>query len=342
MIQKTDSTQPSTPLRTKKRGRTLLINAAIFIVILMLTIFAGYRSGIGVRKNYEASVILPQLTEQFVLADQDMQAGRYDIARQRLEWIISQNSNFPGAQEKLTDVFVQINLQQGVQSPTPAAPTASATPDFSGVEQAYETAQQQIAAQDWVSALGTLDQVRKLDATYKTSQVDGMYYFAFRNYGYDLITKHGNLEGGIYQITLAERFGLLDRDANGVREGARVYLIGASFWELDWAQALFYFDQARNWNLSDGTSTAAKRYWFAAMRYGDELYAKVQLCGDEMAIAQYNKAMTVSALDKTAQANYNDAMLTCYPPTPTIDPSSLFTPTVDPSLLTPIVTPSYP
>jgi hypothetical protein len=62
-----------------------------------------------------------------------------------------------------------------------------------------------------------------------------MYYFSLRNYGYHLI-QQGNLEGGIYQLTLAERFGPLDRDSNGVREGARYYLIGASFWELNWRE----------------------------------------------------------------------------------------------------------
>ena len=54
--------------------------------------------------------------------------------------------------------------------------------------------------------------MRKYDPNYNTSLVDGMYYFALRNYGYDLITKQGNLEGGIYQLTLAERFGPLDRE----------------------------------------------------------------------------------------------------------------------------------
>ncbi len=49
-----------------------------------------------------------------------------------------------------------------------------------------------------------------------------MYYFALRNYGHDLITKQGNLEGGIYYLTLAERFGPLDNTAIGLREGARM------------------------------------------------------------------------------------------------------------------------
>jgi tetratricopeptide (TPR) repeat protein len=204
------------------------------------------------------------------------------------------------------------------------------TADFSSAQQAYDRAAQLIAVQDWPNALAALDQMRKLDSNYQQSQVDGMYYYALRNYGYDLIIKQGNLEGGIYQLTLAERFGPLDRDTNGLREGARVYIIGASFWELDWVQALFYFEQARNWgNLWDGTMTATERYYVASMRYGDELFAQGKYCEEEEALVYYRNAQTIAALDKAAQQNYDAAILICFPATPTFDPASLITPTLE-------------
>jgi len=343
MIQKADSTQPSTPLKPKKRGRAFLVNSLILIIVITVASVAGYQSAIGVRKDYEKSVLAVQLTEQFQFADQDLQAGRYEIARQRLEFILSKDSTFPGAQEKLTEVLVQINLQQGIQSPTPV-PSLTTTPDFSGAEEAFAYASQLIDVQDWPGALGALDQLRKLDSTYNQSQVDGMYYFAFRNYGVALINQ-GNLEGGIYQLTLAERFGPLDRDATSLREGARVYIIGASFWELDWEQAVFYFTQARTWgNLRDGTMTATQRFWYASMRYGDELFAKGKLCAGDEALAQYNNALTIAALDKTANSNYKNTLEICNPATPTIDLTPSVTPTLGsvPITDTPTDTPAPP
>ena len=147
-----------------------------------------------------------------------------------------------------------------------------------------------------------------------------MYYFALRNYGYDLITRQGNLEGGIYQLTLAERFGMLDRDSNGLREGARYYLIGASFWELDWQQALFYFDQVyRGWaGLWDGTMTASERFHFASMRYGDQLVAEGQYCD---AVAQYQNAQAIAPLDGQAGDGFEEAYIACFPATETITPT---------------------
>jgi tetratricopeptide (TPR) repeat protein len=275
-----------------------------------------------------------QLGEQFQFALVDIEFKRYDNAQQRLEFIIDNDPTFPGAQEKLTEVLVLKNV------PTPTlTPSLTPTPDFSGAEQAFSRAQQLITAQDWPGAVGALDQMRKLDPNYQISLVDGMYYFALRNYGYDLITKQGNLEGGIYQLALAERFGPLDRDSNGLREGARYYLIGASFWELDWEQAVFYFDQVyRGWSgLWDGTMSATDRFHYASMRLGDQLLGQEKYCE---AITQYQNAQAIASLDKVAHEGYERAYVICFPPTAVETPTATFStlPTETPTLGAPIPT----
>src|SRR5215211_2305301 len=316
----TESTQPNKPIIKSRRGQTFLFNTLGLLVILALAILAGYSSGIGVRKSNQTGVITQQLGEQYQNALIDIQFQRYENAKQRLEWIISQDPTFPGAQEKLTEVLVLRN------QPTPTlTPSLTPTPDFTGAQEAFTSAQQLMAAQNWPEAIRTLDQLRKLDATYQASQVDGMYYFALRNYGYDLITKQGNLEGGIYQLTLAERFGILDRDSNGLRNGARYYLIGASFWELDWPQALNYFNQVAGYGLWDGTMTVSERIYFASMRYGDQLFGQGQYCD---AVTQYQNAQTINTLDNVATENFDDAYGECFPATATIDPNLLITPTL--------------
>jgi tetratricopeptide (TPR) repeat protein len=316
-IESTESTQPNLPVAKPRRRWTILFSVLGLIAILAIAVLAGYSSGIGVRQKNQSTVIMQQLGEQYQNALIDIQFSRYEIARQRLEWIIANDPAFPGAQEKLTEVLVLSN------QPTPTlTPSLTPTPDFTGAQDAFARAQQFVAAQDWPGAIQALDQMRKYDPNYQTSLVDGMYYFALRNYGYDLITKQGNLEGGIYQLTLAERFGPLDRDSNGLREGARYYLIGASFWELNWQEAVAYFDQVyRGWGgLWDGTMTSSERFWMASMRYGDELFAQGQYCD---ALAQYENAQALAALDQAAAENYDDALIGCYPATPTIDPTTL-------------------
>jgi len=328
-------TQPKIKTIKSGRGRALLFNGLGLIILLILAILAGYGSGISIRRDTQTAVLSQQLSEQFQFALVDMQFGRYANARQRFEFIIANDPSYPGAQQKLTEVLVLINVPTST-----ITPSLTPTPDFTGAEQAFTRAQQLIAAQDWTGAIGALDQMRKLDPNYQTSLVDGMYYFALRNYGYNLITQHGNLEGGIYQLTLAERFGPLDRDSNGLREGARYYLIGASFWELDWEQAIFYFDQVyRGWSgLWDGTMRASERYWFAAMRYADQLVGEGQFCD---AVSYYESAQAIAPLDNQAAEGYELAYSICFPPVPEVSPT-LETPTLGGLTTTPTDTQPAP
>lgn len=320
---KKDDTQPVQPIKPPSRWRSLLIGILGVLIILGLAGYSAYFAGIGDRLEAERAIVSQQVTEQFQFALVDIEFGRYESARQRLEYIISKDPSYPGASEKLTDVLVLSSI------PTPtSAPTVTSTPDFSGAESAYGRAQQLILAQDWPGALGALDTIRKLDPTYKTAQVDGMYYFALRNYGVDLITKQGNLEGGIYQLTLAERFGPLDRSAEGLREGSRMYITGASFWELDWSQAVLYFTEVGiGWpSLWDGTMTASQRLFEALMRYGDEFFAKQQYCD---ATTQYQAAAGIGNLTEPSASQAGKAQLECYPATPTI--GVVVTSTIDPN-----------
>jgi len=315
---KKDDTQPIKPVKKQSRWRAFFAGLLGFLLLVGLGAFGGYSSGIGARQQAETSIRSQQLMEQYQYALVDMQFQHYDAAKQRLEYIISKDPAFPGAQEELTKLLVLSSI------PTPTiAPTVTPTPDISGVENAFLRAQQLIAAQDWQNALAALDIVRKLDATYKTAQVDGMYYFALRNYGNDLILKQGNLEGGIYYLTLAERFGPLDTTSTQLRESARIYIIGASFWELDWRKAIDYFSQT-NPNLWDGTMTAGERLNIAYQRRGDELFEAQEYCA---AYEVYNYA---TLPDERTAARLNKSYIECYPPTPT--PEVIAT---DPPVVTP-------
>src|SRR5690606_23827361 len=136
---------------------------------------------------------------------------------------------------------------------------------FSGAESASGRAQELNRAQDWAGALEALDTIRKLDPTSHTAKVDGMSYFALRHHGYSLLTQQGQLGRGIFYLPPADRFGPLGNSSSGLREGARAYITGASFWELNWEQAVVYFSQVgAGWpSLWDGTMTASQRYYFA-------------------------------------------------------------------------------
>lgn len=309
-----ESTQPAKPKRRIKWGRFFLGLLGL-IVLIGLGAFGGFQLGIGDRVDAEATIVSQQVTDQYALALVDIQTGNYGAAQQRLEYVIQNYPNFPGAVDKLAEVMV---LAQ-IPTPTPL-PTITATPDLSGVEEIFQRAQQYMNILDWPNAIANLDTLRRKDSTYRATEVDGMYYFALRNYGVDLI-KQGNLEGGIYQLTLAERFGPLDNTANGLREGARSYVLAASFWELDWKNAVSYFYQVyTGWPaMWDGTMAASERYRIATMRYGDELFAQAQYC---QAAQQYQNSAALGTLDPESAKRATQAYNQCFPPTQIIIPTT--------------------
>jgi tetratricopeptide (TPR) repeat protein len=323
-----ESTQPGQPAPKKKfrvNWRGILLGTLALIVLVGLGAYGGLKMAEGDRLNAQSTVITQQLTEQYALALMDIDAGRYGPAQQRLEFIIQNNPSFPQASVKLAEVMVMAAIPTAT-----ALPTFTPTPDLSGVEEIFQRAQQYINILDWPHAVENLDSLRRKDSTYRTAEVDGMYYFSLRNYGYDLIIKQGNLEGGIYQLTLAERFGPLDSNASALRDGSRLYILAASFWDLDWKNAVFYFSQVyAGWpSLWDGTMIASSRYHIALMRYGDELFVQEQWCA---ASEQYQNAQKVAELDTTSAKNAYQAYNRCNPPPIIIIPTEI--------TLTPLPTP---
>lgn len=327
-----ESTQEIQPKPKKKwAGRIgrFFLNILIVLVIVGLGIFGGYNAGISIRVQKEQELISQQLSDQFSRALVDIQFGHYDAAQQRLEYIIKNNPSFPGAMEKLTEVMVLKNAP----TPTPVvSPTPQLIVDDTNYDALLAQAQQLIDAGQWQNAQTVLDTLRAKNPTFHTVEVDGMYYFLLRNMGVDYI-KAGNLEGGIYELTLAERFGPLDNTAHVLRDNARAYINAASFWELDWQRAAEQFSALNGSGIWDGTMTATERYRIAAMNYGDQLYKDEKFCA---AYDQYQAAENAGGLDADVAGRAHQAYLACYPPTATPAPVITAAPTATETV------PSYP
>jgi len=321
-----ETTQEITPKpRRKLAGRIgrFFLNILIFLLIIGLGIFGGYQSGIGIRERAQEQLVSQQLSDQFSRALVDIQFGNYGAAEQRLEYILGIDPSFPGAMEKLTEVMVLSTLPTAtaVVSPTPELIV-----DDTNYEGLLAQARQLVAAQQWQNALTVLDTLRAKDAAFHAVEVDGLYYFALRNLGVDMI-QAGNLEGGIYELSLAERFAPLDNVAHILRDNARFYITAASFWELNWQLASEYFAQLNGSGIWDGTMTASERYRIATISYADELFANEQFCD---AYVQYQAA---GQLDEEVAFRSAKAYNTCYPPTGTAAPTLQVTATTDTSVV---------
>ena len=160
-----NSTQPGKAAKKPSRGAHVrsgfLISLLVLVAALGLGGFAGYDTGVAERVSAQSTLVASQLGDQFSLVQQDMTAGRYSVARQRLEFIIGQDPSFPGASEKLAEILVK---QAITPSPVPTeTPTLTPTPDTRNQEAVFAQSQQQMTSKDWTNLMGSLDRRHSFD-----------------------------------------------------------------------------------------------------------------------------------------------------------------------------------
>lgn len=303
------------------RNRKWMLWAALAVVVLLLiaagSAYAGYNSAIKQRIQNQLSQAAGEAANQYILAQQDIATGNYDRARQRLEYIIQIDPNYPNVSDQLANV---LTLQRTTATPTQApTPTLTPTPDYRGRDDLFAQAQDYLNGQDWTGAIDTLLLLRKNYPDYMAVKVDDMLFVALRNRGIEKISQQHDLEGGNYDLTLAERFGPLDVEANNWREWADLYIRGASFWNVDWGQAVYYFSQLADAvpNLSDSSGwTASSRYMDALLGYGDWFAGQGMWCDAQTQYDTYMSLLADPLVEPTAVYTSDKCTQSSAPPPP--------------------------
>jgi tetratricopeptide (TPR) repeat protein len=325
----------------ERRSSWFILGFVLVLLIILIGVLLGIPKGINDRVSLAESQASPKIQSQLESARLDIEEERYQLALERLDWILEEMSPYM-SEEELAEVGVLysqtlLNLSTSgsptaMPSPTPTILVNTPTPDLRGEEELFTLAQEHIATESWDDVIRTLEALRQKNLVYKSVQVDGMLYVALRNRGVQKILVEGSLEPGIYDLTLAERFAPLDSTAEGIRTWTRLYLTGASFWGVDWSQVVFFFEQvyAQLPNLRDGTNlTATERFRIGAIEYALQLAASGQFCEAQ---EYFDKAMSISSdpeVQPTAQWVAEECFELENPPTPV--PELTPTPTPTPS-----------
>ena len=327
----------------QRGGKWVWVGVLVFVLFIAAGVFFGYRNGVQLRLANEKALLMEQISLQLEWAYKDMDAGRYENAKARLDYILDKYPEFPG----IADLMAQVigKLSEPVATPTLVViatplPGVTVTPDLRGAEEKFAQLTQHINNQEWDLAVQTVQSLKESNFDYRTIDVDGLYFIALRNRGIQRIWA-GELEQGMYDLSVAEELGALDAQAAGAESWATTYLTGASYWDVNWPGAVDIFGQlyAQMPYFSDSTGmTTAERYRIALYRLGDQFAAQGDYC---TASSYYSQSLAVGGnldIQVTATA-YAEACanpvttpappqdVTPTPPAPTDNPQ----PTVDPS-----------
>lgn len=229
------------PQKQKRWGRRITLGILTFILIVVIGGGIGYGRAIYQRIQQEQIMIETAVYDQFLLGIVNMERGEYELARQRFEYILQLDPGHTQAAQMLTESLLHLGETSSLPTPRPSA-TAAPTEDSRNQEEKFSAALAFRDAKNWDALIETLDNLRVADYEFRSVEVDGLYYIAYRNRGIHRIANEGNLEGGIFDLTRAEAFGPLDVEASNYRLWAEKYVTGVSFWGLDWSQVLYYFN----------------------------------------------------------------------------------------------------
>ena len=319
-----------------KRWRVILSGVLLVLILGVLGGGAGYFRGIQQRLNREQDEVLTQAALQYQYGLQQMNSGNYELAQKHLEYVLKIYPDFPGLTENYTEVMVRIAQ---INQATPI-PEMTPTPDNRGAEALFNQAVQEVNNQQWQAAVTTLQALRDEDFSYRTLEVDGLLFIALRYRAVEKIVNEGDLEEGLYFLSLVEKYAPLDHDAVNYANWARMYLTGASYWDVNWEQVVSFFSQlyAAFPYMHDGSGwTATDRFMVGSEKYADLLANDGEHCA---ALPFYRNVLNISALEHV-QEKYDDSYIKCYPPTAIPQPTATTAPETLPTATTetPEVTP---
>jgi len=297
------------PVKAPRRWRVVLLGVLLLLLFAGTGAGAGYAAGIQQRLAQQNQQVAVTAATHFNYGLQAMLQGNFEVARLQFEYVLKIYPDFPGLREKYTEVMV---AQAASNQPT-AGPQATPTPDNRGAEALFAQAQQDVIAQNWLAAMTTLEALRNADKNYRTLEVDGLYYLTLRFTAIEKIGRLGDPEGGLYDLTLANRFAPLDHDALNYAGWARNFVNALAYWEVDWEKTVFYMSQVylTTPGLMDSSGwTAAERHRVALYELGNYKVAIGEPCE---AVQYYQSSLTIRE-DESVRAWLTDADLVCQGP----------------------------
>jgi tetratricopeptide (TPR) repeat protein len=302
-----------------KRKRLYRILGFVFIVLAVLlgvygfTTYFALQRGQLLRDEGAQQAFEDEMEKQIGFASEDIEAGNYSLAVKRLEWILQRDPDHPEALSLLQLTQENIEIRD---TPTPfptvtrfEAAEQNSEPDDQAAEE-FSDIEQLIIEQDWQAAVLSLTNFQSQFPDYRRRETDAMLYNAYLNLGQELVMGD-QVELGIFYFSQAEKLGDLPSEAEDQRVWAELYLLGISYYGVNWEIAVSYFRGLCA--AAPFYQNACEKLHEALIAYGDQFAGVLDWCPAEEIYAEAYRVDN----DALASEKLSTARSQCLEATPT-------------------------
>ena len=323
----------------KKPRRWLRWFGVIFLLLAILAlyfgaiVYAGLQEGNLLRETYIQETVEADLQRQITLAEQDVNAGNYERAIQRLTYVLeNQSSVATQFSQHAQTLKAQAEQQRDLQltpTPTSAPPTPTLIPTITPTPEPIEalnSLQQLVADEQWVPAIAAIINFQSANPNYHRQETDQYLFTSYVNYGIELLYGE-QVEQGIFYLEQAERLGTLPQEAQDTRSWAELYLAGIAYYGVNWQVAIPYF--ADLCLSAPFYQNACDLLYEARVAYGDQLVAIKDYCPAEAYYTDAWRQNSGNAINQKRIEASEECRQATQTPTITPQPTPSNTPTPD-------------
>jgi tetratricopeptide (TPR) repeat protein len=145
----------------------------------------------------------------------------------------------------------------------------------------------------WAEAIVRIEELRRVDATYRATEVEEMLFHAYREQSLNLL-EGGELEEALSLLDRALELSPGDPDVAELHQWLSLYMTGLSQWGVNWEKAAATFQQLHE--LNPNFLDVRQRLHDALVSLGDLYYAEGAWC---MAESQYGLAVQANLSQET-------------------------------------------
>ncbi len=267
--------RPARPL-VRLLGIGLILISVLAAVYLIVAYFA-WENGQELRTEQINTQRANQISRQIELAQDDLTQGSYNLALDRLDWVLERDPS----NEAALAVQRQVEAAQRTALTPQAQPTATLPPEPTPTPGAIADPETELARlqrlesrQDWAELASGTIQFQRQFPEFERLTTDALLYNAYLNQGLVAVQGSGDeIEQGLFYFSQAEQLGDLPQEALDYRLWAEIYLEAIAYYGVNWGV----------------TSSALRELCLSAPFYQnacDKFYESLVNYADQFAFAQ--------------------------------------------------------